>query len=41
VFEVHNGGVSELRYVSARAGYERSKGWSIVTWMQRDHLDGA
>jgi broad specificity phosphatase PhoE len=40
VFEVHNAGVSELRYVAARAGYERSEGWSIVTWMQRDHLDG-
>jgi broad specificity phosphatase PhoE len=40
VFEVHNAGVSELRHVSARAGYERSEGWSIVTWMQRDHLDG-
>jgi hypothetical protein len=33
--------VSELRHVSSRAGYERSEGWSIVTWMQRDHLDGA
>lgn len=40
VFEVHNAGVSELRHVAARPGYERSEGWSIVTWMQRDHLDG-
>jgi broad specificity phosphatase PhoE len=40
VFEVHNAGVSELRHVASRAGYERSEGWSIVTWMQRDHLDG-
>ncbi len=39
VFEVHNAGVSELRHVASRAGYERSEGWSIVTWMQRDHLD--
>jgi len=38
VFEVHNAGLSELRYVGERAGYERSEGWSIVTWMQRDHL---
>jgi broad specificity phosphatase PhoE len=41
VFELHNAGLSELRHVAARAGYERSEGWSIVTWMQRDHLDGA
>jgi broad specificity phosphatase PhoE len=41
VFELHNAGVSELRHVASRAGYERSEGWSIVTWMQRDHLDGA
>jgi broad specificity phosphatase PhoE len=41
VFEVHNAGVSELRHVAARAGYERSEGWSIVTWMQHDHLDQA
>jgi broad specificity phosphatase PhoE len=41
VFEVHNAGVSELRHASERAGYERSHGWSIVTWMQRDHLDEA
>jgi broad specificity phosphatase PhoE len=40
VFELHNAGVSELRHVASRAGYERSEGWSIVTWMQRDHLDG-
>jgi broad specificity phosphatase PhoE len=39
VFEVHNAGLSELRHVSARPGYELSEGWSIVTWMQRDHLD--
>jgi broad specificity phosphatase PhoE len=39
VFEVHNAGVSELRHVGARAGYEASEGWSIVTWMQHDHLD--
>jgi probable phosphoglycerate mutase len=39
VFEVHNAGVSELRHVSARAGYEVSEGWSIVTWMQHDHLE--
>jgi len=39
VFEVHNAGLSELRLVPERAGYERSEGWSIVTWMQRDHLD--
>ncbi len=38
VFEVHNAGVSELRYVSERPGYEASEGWSIVTWMQHDHL---
>jgi broad specificity phosphatase PhoE len=41
IFEVHNAGVSELRHVASRAGYERSEGWSIVTWMQRDHLDEA
>src|SRR5215211_5379419 len=41
VFEMHNAGVSELRHVAPRAGYQRSEGWSIVTWMQRDHLDGA
>jgi broad specificity phosphatase PhoE len=41
VFELHNAGVSELRHVASRAGYERSEGWSIVTWMKRDHLDGA
>jgi broad specificity phosphatase PhoE len=41
VFELHNAGVSELRHVPSRAGYERSEGWSIVTWMQRDHVDGA
>ena len=41
VFELHNAGLSELRHVGSRAGYERSEGWSIVTWMQRDHLDGA
>jgi len=41
VFELHNAGVSELRHVASRPGYERSEGWSIVTWMQRDHLDGA
>jgi broad specificity phosphatase PhoE len=41
VFELHNAGLSELRHVASRAGYERSEGWSIVTWMQRDHLDGA
>jgi 2,3-bisphosphoglycerate-dependent phosphoglycerate mutase len=40
VFELHNAGLSELRHVASRAGYERSEGWSIVTWMQRDHLDG-
>jgi len=40
VFEVHNAGVSELRHASERAGYETSAGWSIVTWMQHDHLDG-
>jgi probable phosphoglycerate mutase len=40
VFELHNAGLSELRHVPSRAGYERSAGWSIVTWMQRDHLDG-
>jgi broad specificity phosphatase PhoE len=38
VFEVHNAGLSELRYDAARAGYERSEGWSIVTWMHYDHL---
>jgi broad specificity phosphatase PhoE len=41
VFELHNAGLSELRHVASRAGYERSEGWSIVTWMQRDHLDEA
>jgi broad specificity phosphatase PhoE len=41
VFELHNAGLSELRHVASRAGYERSEGWSIVTWMQRDHVDGA
>jgi broad specificity phosphatase PhoE len=39
VFEVHNAGVSELRHVPERPGYVASEGWSIVTWMQRDHLD--
>jgi probable phosphoglycerate mutase len=39
VFEVHNAGLSELRHVRERPGYEASKGWSIVTWMQHDHLD--
>jgi broad specificity phosphatase PhoE len=39
VFEVHNAGVAELRHVASRAGYAASEGWSIVTWMQRDHLD--
>jgi broad specificity phosphatase PhoE len=38
VFEVHNAGLSELRYDALRAGYERSEGWSIVTWMQYDYL---
>ena len=38
VFEVHNAGLSELRYDAQRAGYELSEGWSIVTWMQHDHL---
>lgn len=38
VFEVHNAGLSELRRVEERAGYEGSEGWSIVTWMQHDHL---
>jgi glucosyl-3-phosphoglycerate phosphatase len=41
VFEVHNAGVSELRYVQERPGYAASSGWSIVTWMQRDHLGEA
>jgi broad specificity phosphatase PhoE len=41
VFELHNAGVSEFRHGASRAGYEHSEGWSIVTWMQRDHLDGA
>jgi broad specificity phosphatase PhoE len=41
VFELHNAGLSELRHVASRAGYERSEGWSIVTWMQRDHLEEA
>jgi len=41
VFEVHNAGVSELRHVSERPGYVASAGWSIVTWMQRDHLPDA
>jgi broad specificity phosphatase PhoE len=39
VFEVHNAGLSKLRYVPARPGYEGSEGWSIVTWMQCDHLE--
>jgi probable phosphoglycerate mutase len=41
VFEVHNAGLSELRHVSERPGYVASAGWSIVTWMQRDHLPDA
>jgi len=39
VFEIHNTGLSELRHVPTRPGYELSEGWSIVTWMQRTHLD--
>lgn len=39
VFEVHNAGLSELRHVRERPGYERSEGWSIATWMQRDYLE--
>jgi broad specificity phosphatase PhoE len=41
IFELHNAGLSEFRHGASRAGYEHSEGWSIVTWMQRDHLDGA
>jgi broad specificity phosphatase PhoE len=41
VFEVHNAGLSELRHVGERPGYERSEGWSIVTWMQYDYLTRA
>jgi broad specificity phosphatase PhoE len=40
VFEVHNAGLSELRHVRERPGYAASEGWSIVTWMRRDHLEG-
>lgn len=39
VFEMHNAGLSQLRYVEERPGYETSRGWSIVTLMQQDFLE--
>lgn len=39
VFEMHNAGLSQLRYVEERPGYEVSRGWSIVTLMQQDFLE--